>query len=109
MSESVVKKKGKSTSSPRKRTPARQSWLERGEKSLEEGDTEAAIKCAESGLAELGDDYADPGVEDDTGLKLHAARDLIERGRAEDGARLMLRMLKTREALCKQRRSDRGN
>ena len=109
MPKSESEKSNNSMKSPRAPRAARQSWLERGEKLLDEGDAESAIACAEKGLEELGKDYAGPGIKDDTRQKLLAAQDLIEHGRTEDGARLMLRMLKTREALWKQRRSDRGN
>jgi hypothetical protein len=73
--------------------------LTEGEKYIEAGDARAAIECARQGLDSLGDDYVEPGEEDDTGQKVLAAEDLIERGREEDGARLLLRMLRARSEM----------
>jgi hypothetical protein len=98
MPRSQSKKQRKSAGSTANAQSDSRNWLERGRKLLEEGDAKGAIACAHSGLEELGDDYFELGgdVEDDTGQKLLAAEALIERGREEDGARLMLRMLESR-------------
>lgn len=75
------------------------AWLALGEQMLDEGDYNGAIECAQKGLDELGDDYAGPEVDDDTDLKLAAARERIAQGHAADGAKVMLRTLKTRTNL----------
>jgi hypothetical protein len=70
-----------------------------GEKALEAGHVEAAIRAAKKGLEELGTHYASPLVNDDTDLKIEAAKERIREGHARDGADLMLRMLRTRTNL----------
>ncbi|MEW5857474.1 MAG: hypothetical protein AB1861_08840 [Cyanobacteriota bacterium] len=75
------------------------AWLMLGESRLLVKDVEGAISCAQAGLDELGQDYASPLVTDDTQMKLLAAKERIQEGHAEDGARIMLRMLKTRTEL----------
>jgi hypothetical protein len=75
------------------------AWLALGEKLLDAGDAEGAITSARNGLEELGKDYAGPRVKDDTGLKLGLARDYINDGQMEDGARLLLGILRNRLAM----------
>lgn len=78
------------------------AWLELGERSLASHHIDNAISCAQSGLDELGSDYASPLVDDDTELKLLAASERIENGHSEDGARVMLRVLRIRTELYKE-------
>jgi len=78
------------------------AWLELGNQLLAGGEATGATHCAQSGVAELGDDYAGDDVIDDTGLKIHAAEELIEEGRSIDGARLFLKMLQIRTDLYKK-------
>lgn len=73
---------------------------------LQAGAWERAAAAAEQGLAELGDDYAPPKVEDSTYLKVSAARELLAGGQAENGARLLLYMLAARVALYVQRHRE---
>jgi hypothetical protein len=82
------------------------AWHTLGVQLLGDGDATGATQCAQSGVVELGKDYALDGVCDDTGLKIHAAEDLIEQGRGSDGARLILRMLEIRLDLYKQLHKD---
>ncbi len=73
---------------------------------LDGGDPSGAIQSTQSGIAELGNDYASDNVCDDTGLKIHAAEDLIKNRRLLDGARLFLRMLQNRLDLYKALHKD---
>lgn len=72
------------------------AWLNLGEKRVAAKDWTGAIACAEAGLAELGDKYAGPDVEDDTQLKLYAAQDQLAKGKAQNAASVMLNMLSIR-------------
>lgn len=81
------------------------AWLELGRRKLEAGEPREAVRCAEQGLEALGDEYAPPGVEDDTQLKLLAAQEQLRQGRDEAGARVMLRMLEERTTLYARRHS----
>jgi hypothetical protein len=82
---------------------AARAWLALGNDALAAKHVDAAIQSARAGLAELGNDYAPPDVDDDSGLKLHAADELIHSGKADNGAAMMLRMLSTRIQLYLQR------
>ncbi len=82
------------------------AWYKLGVQLLNGGDTSGATQCAQSGILELGKDYAPDNVCDDTGLKIHAAEALIEQGRDNDGASLYLRMLDNRLDLYKQLYND---
>jgi hypothetical protein len=65
-------------------------------------DAEGAMSCIRQGLEELGDSYSNSElmpIKDDTRLKLARARELVRQGRAEDGVRMMLRVLETRIGL----------
>ncbi|BAZ32222.1 hypothetical protein NIES4074_47240 [Cylindrospermum sp. NIES-4074] len=75
------------------------AWLALGERRLAVKDIAAAISCAQAGLDELGSDYASPLIVDDTKMKLLIAEERIQEGHAEDGAKIMLRMLNTRTEL----------
>ena len=82
------------------------AWLELGEQMLDDGEYEGAIECAQKGLDELGGDYAEPGTDDDTDQKLAAARERIAQGHKADGAKMMLRMLRTRTNLYSDLHAD---
>jgi hypothetical protein len=88
-----------SSGAPHARLSAARDWLAVGARALADGDGPRAVRAARCGLEELGDDYAPPGVKDDTGLKLLAADELVGEGRLDDAAALMLRMLETRAEL----------
>jgi len=76
------------------------AWLLLGQTFLQVSDAEAAIFCGKAGLSELGDDYADPRTTvDDTGMKILAAENQIQKGLAADGASVLLRMLEIRTQL----------
>ena len=90
------------TSPPHLVLAGSRAWLELGEKSLANHHTDQAISCAQSGLDELGPEYASPLVADDTELKLLAASERVNDGYPEDGARLMLSMLKIRTELYQE-------
>lgn len=78
------------------------AWLALGDQFIDQGNFEAAIACAKQGLAVLGSEYAGSEVEDDTEMKLLAAEDRIQAGHLQDGASVMLRMLKTRTELYQE-------
>lgn len=82
------------------------AWLALGEKRLAAHDAKGAVACAQAGLDELGSGYASPLVVDDTSMKLLAAKERIEQGHIEDGAKVMLRMLQTRTTLYAKRHQD---
>ncbi len=82
------------------------AWHSLGTQFLEGRDPTGATHCAQSGIAELGKDYAPDNVCDDTGLKIHAAEALIADGSCVDGARLFLRMLQERLDLYKELYKD---
>ena len=83
---------------PHRALAGARAWLALGQLLLD-ADPGGAASCAQAGLDELGREYAPPGTKDDTGLKLLAARDLVDHGRAADGAAMMLRLLGERLTL----------
>ena len=72
------------------------AFLALGEKLAARKRLPSAIEAAQGGLAALGQDYAPPGVDDDTTLKLAAAEDQIEKGNLGNGATTLLRVLRER-------------
>jgi hypothetical protein len=82
------------------------AWLALGEARLQANRSDEAVSCAHAGIEELGADYAQDHVKDDTGLKIHIADELIENGQAADGARMMLRMLAERIQMYVQRNAE---
>lgn len=58
-----------------------------------------AVECAQAGLAELGMRYVALGEDDDTDVKIRAARERIEAGAVADGSAVMIRVLETRITL----------
>lgn len=63
------------------------------------GKSTNAVECAQAGLDELGTRYIALGDDDDTDVKLRAARERIAAGAVGDGAAVMVRVLQTRIAL----------
>lgn len=92
--------------SPHGRLAAARAWAALGAGRLAAGEADAAIRCAEAGLAELGGDYRPPGVKDSTALKIAAARERIAQGHAHDGATTLLDMLENRSRLYVTRYAD---
>jgi len=84
---------------PHRALAGARAWKELAEAALQAGDAEGAISCGESGLEELGRNYAPLGTKDDTKLKLLAANELVQQERTADGAELMLHMLGVRMEL----------
>jgi hypothetical protein len=72
------------------------AWAAMAETRLKRDDFTGATLCVQSGLEELGNSYRSPDVIDDTSLAIMKAKDLIKRGRHEEGAKRMLRVLKER-------------
>ena len=75
------------------------TWLALGEARLAAGDAAAAVACAQAGLQELGKRYAAHTVVDDTGMKIRAAEEQLQKGHTQNAATVMLRMLATRTKL----------
>jgi len=92
--------------SPHARLAAARAWHAVGERALASGAAEHAVEAAESGLDELGGEYAPEDVKDDTSLKLAAARGRLAEGAIRDAAEVMLRMLRTRTELYARRHSS---
>jgi len=80
------------------------AWWALGQFWLAVDNDEAAIICAQAGLEELGDDYADPMAIDDTRMKLWVAQERIQKGHLSDGADMMLRILQSRLHLYAEQR-----
>lgn len=80
------------------------AWWALGQFWLAVDNDEAAIICAQAGLEELGDDYADPMAIDDTQMKLWVAQERIQKGHLSDGADMMLRILQSRLHLYAEQR-----
>lgn len=76
--------------------------LAAGRKAFDGGDFPRAMLEAQRGLDALGKDYAGPGVEDDTDLKIAAAKERADLGSPSDGATVMLRMLAERIELARR-------
>jgi hypothetical protein len=72
------------------------------------GDIAGAIDSARRGIVSLGDDYASPDVEDDTGLNILLAESLAEEGREEQAAALLLNILEERIDLYKELQAERS-
>lgn len=70
------------------------AWLALGEQ-LADGSPAEAVACAEKGLEELGADYADRTVRDDTSMKIALARSMAA-DQPADAAATLLRMLSER-------------
>jgi hypothetical protein len=70
-----------------------------GRRLLGGGDAQGAIAAARAGLEEAGEVPSEPGLKDDTGLKLSAAEDRLAEGHAADAAEVMLDMLDIRAEL----------
>lgn len=77
-------------------------WLALSSAALATKDHGSAIAYAQAGLSELGSHYAPILVRDDTQIKLIVASEQIEKGRLEQGAEIMLRILKSRLLLYTQ-------
>lgn len=80
--------------------------LEKAEVARAKGELEPARAELLRALAELGKDYAPPGVVDDTSLKLAAADELWDKGRREDSISTTVNMLRTRLRLYTERHAD---
>ena len=65
-----------------------------------------SVACLQSGLKELGNDYALPLDTDDTSLKLAAIEDEIEKGITVDTASAMQRILDSRIAMYAKTHAD---
>lgn len=76
--------------------------LKAGQAGFDSGDFGKAMLEAQRGLDALGKDYAGPAVEDDTPLKIAAAKERAEAGSPSDGATIMLRMLRERIELARK-------
>ena len=85
--------------SPHTKLAGTRAWLALGEQRLAAGDAPAAVACAQAGIQELGKRYAAHTVVDDTGMKIRAAEEQLQKGRTQDAAAVMLRMLGTRTKL----------
>jgi siderophore synthetase component len=83
-----------------------QAGLAEAEQALAEGDADAAIARARSGLEALGEDYAPAEVEDDTTLKVLAAEDAIDQGDKARGAGMLIEMLRTRAGVYAEHHAD---
>jgi len=92
--------------SPHARLAGARAWSALGASRLATGDAEGAIRCADAGLEELGEQYRPPGVKDSTTLKIAAARERIEQGAAQDGASVLLDMLRVRSGLYLSRHQN---
>lgn len=75
--------------------------LAAGRKAFDGGDFPRAMLEAQRGLDVLGKDYAGTAVEDDTDLKIKAAKERAEQGSPSDAATVMLRMLSERIELAR--------
>lgn len=96
-SATVVVKQGTDGATAHRILAGARAWLLLGQEFQGAADTDAAIQCARAGLTELGEDYADPrNTIDDTGLKILAADERIQKGFPADGASVLLRMLESR-------------
>jgi hypothetical protein len=82
------------------------AWAALGRAKEAEGVFEDAVAAARSGLDELGPDYATLGVIDDTDLKRRAGEAQYSRGRIDDAAYVLLRVLETRIRLYVSRYAD---
>jgi len=86
----------------KKQLDSASSRLLAGRKAFDGGDFPRAMLEAQRGLDVLGKDYAGPGVEDDTDLKIAAAKERAEQGSPRDAATVMLRMLAERIELARR-------
>ena len=84
---------------PDPRVDAAQRWLGTSRQRLDAGAVDEALAAARSGIAELGNDYAGPDVDDDTELKALAAEDQLEQGNPAAAATLLQRVLESRIAM----------
>ena len=84
---------------PHKALAGSRAWLSLAEARFDADDIEGAIACAQNGLDELGASYTTPSVTDDTSLLLLMAKDQIKQGRAEAGAKRLLKVLRERIGL----------
>lgn len=87
------------TTHPHVRLAGARAWLALGDRFEGEARWAEAADSALSGLAELGEAYAGPDVEDDTTLKVLSAGGLLAEGRSADGASSLLEMLRERLGL----------
>ena len=65
--------------SPHTKLAGTRAWLALGEARLAAGDAPAAVACAQAGIQELGKRYAAHTVVDDTGMKLRAAEEQLQK------------------------------
>jgi predicted metal-dependent hydrolase len=79
--------------------------LERAREHLRMG-ASRALRQARQGLDELGDEYASPEVDDDTGLKVLMAEDMASRGNEREAAEILMRVLEERLKLCQRHRGN---
>jgi hypothetical protein len=88
------------------RLAAARAWLAVGQELQARGAAADAIAAARAGIDELGYGYAPPEAIDDTSLKIGAAEDLIDKGRVDNAATTLLRVVETRIALYLTRYAD---
>lgn len=86
----------------RKQLDSASARLTAGRKAFDGGDFPRAMLEAQRGLDVLGKDYAGTTVEDDTDLKIKAAKERAEQGSPSDAATIMLRMLAERLELARR-------
>ena len=79
------------------------AWFALGLTALDIGASRDALACALEGLEELGDDYATPDDEDDTGIRIAGARAEADADRPRRAARGALKALSWRLSLYADR------
>jgi hypothetical protein len=80
--------------------------LEEGERDLQRGNYEQAIRAFRAGVNRLGDGYARPRALDDTGQSLVRADVEERRGRASVAAHLLRATLSSRLSSCAKKMED---
>jgi hypothetical protein len=72
------------------------AWLALAEDRVAAKEWKAVVALARKGLDELGREYAQPQIEDDSDMKAFAAEDQLAQGKAENAAHMLTGVLATR-------------